>query len=84
MASSRRKPYTLPRIAVLDLTPNDRIVVEMHERVSDDDADSIREGLAEILGIDGARVLVVYNATLKVLREGEPPPPRVILNPGRE
>lgn len=77
------RPKPLGRVAVLELRPNDRVVMETSHRLTNSRASEVREDLAETLGIDVDRVLIVYNATLKVLREGEPPPPPVILDPGR-
>jgi len=77
------KAKPLGRVAVLELRPNDRVVLETTQLLYDDEPTSIREDLAEALGIDSDRVLIVYNATLKVLREGDPPPPPIILAPGR-
>lgn len=79
----RRKPTVVPRVEVLNLQPGDFLVFETRERLSKDMAERIREQFAEFTGMDGKRLIVVHNATLKVLREGEPPPPPVILNPGR-
>lgn len=77
----RRKRFE--NVVMLTLGPNDRLVVETAERLSEHQLEMVREHLALFAKVDKDRVLIVYNATLKVLREGEPPPPPVILDPGR-
>jgi hypothetical protein len=72
----------ISRAEVLELRPRDRVVVYAHTRVSVDEACDLRLHLADVLNIDDRRVLVVHGATLAVLREGEPPPPPVILSAG--
>jgi hypothetical protein len=73
----------LENVVILALAPNDRLVVETATRVTTEEAERIRDWTADFAGVAPQRVLVIYNATLKVLREAEPPPPPVIMPPGR-
>lgn len=80
-----RKPErVVPRVEVLTLRPGDRLVVETPEQISRAVASEIRQSMAEFAGIAPERVLVVVNATVRVLREGSPPPPLVRLEPATE
>jgi len=79
-------PFNRPIVTdvkVVEIRPGDRLVVECPDRVPEDCAVDVRRYLAEFFGIDEGRILVISNVTLKVFREGEPPPPRVMLSPGR-
>lgn len=79
-----RRNATQPAdVRVLWLAPDDRLVIETRERITKSQAHDIKASVVDSLGIDADRVIVVANATLSVLREGEPPPPPVILSPGR-
>jgi hypothetical protein len=79
----RRKPTIVPRVEVLNLQPRDFLVIQTRERMPAEAVDEMLNRFAEFTGIDRKRVIVVYNASLKVLREGEHPPPPVIVEPGR-
>lgn len=74
-----RRSKRFENVVMLTLGPNDRLVVETAERLSEGDVEMLREHLAHFAKVDTNRVLVVYNATVKVLREFDPPPPKVIL-----
>jgi hypothetical protein len=79
-------PFNRPivtEVKVVEIRPGDRLVVECPDRVPEDYALEVRRYLAEFFGIDEARILVISNATVKVLREGDPPPPPVILSLGQ-
>ena len=76
----RRMP--LAQVEVLTLRPDDRIVIETLERIAPKHLDEMRRQAAQAVGVDETRVIIVYNATLKVLRHGDPPPPPLIIAPG--
>lgn len=75
----RRTPVT--SVQVLELRPTDRVILECSDRVSTAVAGTIRNALASRLDIHESRILVISNATLRVVREADPPPPPVIMSP---
>lgn len=79
-----QKRTVLPRVEVLNLQPGDFLVIETRERIPPMAVEAMREQLSTFTGVDERRVIVVYNASLKVLRQGDPPPPPVIIEPATE
>lgn len=77
----RKQPSPIPSVEVLDLRPGDTLIVEVHERLTIAAATEIRRQFLDYFG-EATRIVVVQNASLKVLREGDPPPPPVIMAPG--
>lgn len=80
MSLFRNKPDDpTRRVEVLELRPSDTLVVEVHEWVTRAQADHVRQQFTDYFGKE-TRIIVVQNASLKVLREGDPPPPPVVIS----
>jgi hypothetical protein len=66
----------------MELQPGDMIVLEFPGVLRRDHFDEIRRQASDAFGVDETRIVVVSNCKVSVLREGQPPPPPVVLSPG--
>jgi len=83
MSFWRRRPSPFPRMSAIEILPNDRIVIELQNRITPEQAEQMAKQAAVAFGIPRARIIVVCQARVQVLRETDPPSPPVILRPGR-
>lgn len=77
----RRPTPEIKDARLLDLRPDDRIVVEVSGRINVEQAKEIQGALACNLNVPFDQVIVIANGTLRILRDGDPPPPPVVYAP---
>ena len=74
MSFWRRSPSPFPRMSAIEIMPNDRIVIEIQNRITPEQAEQMSKQAAVAFGIPRARIIVVCQARVQVLRETDPPP----------
>ena len=77
----KQRKRNIPSVEILNLQPNDRIVISFESRITQREAVSLREQAAESFAVDSSRIIVISQAKVSILREGYPPPPPVITPP---